>query len=142
MCLPEAPPRAPTTVLPMQRENASLDSDTPPSGDGADGRGDWGTQGLELLAERDVRLHAEVLAAEAVARADRLAAELVAVAMDRDAAQAERDANRRDFDAARRRLDAEVADLRQQLAAVHASRWWRASAALRRTRGRWRPSTS
>lgn len=110
--------------------------------DAGGGRRDPQDRRLELLAERDARLHAEVIATEAALRADRLAAELVAVAMDRDAARKERDADRRHFEAARRRLDAEVADLRQQLAAVHASRWWRAGAAFRRTRGRWRPSTS
>lgn len=82
---------------------------------------------LALLAERDARLAAEVLAQEAAQRAERVSADLAA-ALVRHAAETER-------------LAQEKADLKQQaavlqheLTGVRGSRWWRLATASHRAR--------
>jgi hypothetical protein len=82
---------------------------------------------LELLAERDARVCAEVRAKEATRRADRLGADLAAVVADRAARtvrlQAELDS-----------LRLELLALQQELADVRVSRWWRLAIAYRELR--------
>jgi hypothetical protein len=82
---------------------------------------------LELLAERDARVCAEVRAKEATRRAERLGADLAVVVADRAARtgllQVEID-----------RLRLELTALHHELADVQASRWWRLALAYRELR--------